>query len=148
MDKLQRVHSFCHAIPEKWHIMGVMLSAGGSFQWFKNNLGNNLKYDILTKEAQKIPVGSEGLIFLPYLMGERTPHKDPYAKGVFFGITMRHTKAHFTRSILEGVTYGLRDSLEIIRGMNLKIKQIRASGGGAKVNSGDKFRQMFLILKS
>lgn len=141
-DEKQRIHSFCHAVPCKWHIMGVMLSAGGSFQWFRNNLADVEKdeaakkgidtYEILTKKASLPPVGSEGLIFLPYLMGERTPHADPHARGVFFGISMRHTKGHLIRAIMEGVTYGLRDSLEIIREMDIPIKQIRASGGGAR----------------
>jgi len=142
VDPQQRVHSFCHAVPGKWHIMGVMLAAGGSFQWFRNQLGGLEKelarileidpYEILTQEASRAPVGSEGLIFLPYLMGERTPHADPNAKGVWIGLTMRHTKAHLTRSIMEGVAYGLRDSLEIIKELGTPIQQIRASGGGGK----------------
>ncbi len=142
LDKSARVHTFCHAAPNKWHIMGVMLSAGGSFQWYRNVLGKKEieeakkkgidPYDILTAEAERAPVGSEGLIFLPYLTGERTPYPDPYAKGVFFGLTPRHKKEYLTRAVMEGVTYGLRDSLEIIRGMGVEVKEIRASGGGAR----------------
>ncbi len=142
VDPQQRVHSFCHSVPGKWHIMGVMLAAGGSFQWFRNQLGGLEKelarileidpYEILTQEASRAPVGSEGLVFLPYLMGERTPHADPNAKGVWIGLTMRHTKAHLTRAIMEGVAYGLRDSLEIIKELGTPIQQVRASGGGGK----------------
>lgn len=142
IDALQRVHSFCHAVPGKWHIMGVMLSAGGSFQWFRNQLGGLERelarileidpYEILTQEANRAPVGSEGLIFLPYLMGERTPHANPNARGGWIGLTMRHTKSHLARAIMEGVTYGLRDSLEIIKELGTPTQQIRASGGGGK----------------
>lgn len=141
-DPLLRTHTFCHAVPGKWHIMGVMLSAGGSLKWFRDNLGmeelNVSKitgqdpYEILTMEASRVEPGSEGLIFLPYLMGERTPYPDPYAKGVFFGLTPRHTKAHLVRAVMEGVAFGLRDSLEIIKRLGTKIEEIRASGGGAR----------------
>lgn len=141
-DPLLRTHTFCHAVPGKWHIMGVMLSAGGSLKWFKDTLGTeeiNVSkmtgqdpYEILTIEASRVEPGSEGLIFLPYLMGERTPYPDPYAKGVFFGLTPRHTKAHLVRAVMEGVAFGLKDSLEIIRKLGMEIKEIRASGGGAR----------------
>ncbi len=137
-----RLHAFCHAVPDKWHLMGVMLSAAGSFQWYRNTLGGEEMareretgedaYDLLTAGAAKIEAGSEGLIFLPYLSGERTPHPDPNAKGVFFGLTLRHTKAHMTRAVLEGVTFGLKDSLELMRGLGTGIDKIVASGGGAK----------------
>jgi len=142
LDESARVHTFCHAAPDTWHIMGVMLSAGGSFQWFRNVLGTEEMaeakqkgvdpYVILDSKAEKAPVGSEGLIFLPYLAGERTPYPDPYAKAVFFGLTPRHKKEHLIRAVMEGVTYGLRDSLEIIRGMGVEAKEIRASGGGGR----------------
>ena len=137
-----KLHAFCHAVPGKWHLMGVMLSAAGSFQWYRNTLGGEElaleeetgidAYDTLTEGASKVPEGSEGLIFLPYLTGERTPYPDPNAKGVFFGLSLRHTKAHMTRSVLEGVTFGLRDSLELIRGLGTRIDHVVASGGGAK----------------
>ncbi|OGS20731.1 MAG: xylulokinase [Elusimicrobia bacterium RIFOXYA2_FULL_39_19] len=130
-DLQGRVHTFCHAVPDKWHVMGVMLSAGGAFQWFRNNIGT-ASYNILTDNTKNIPAGSEGLIFLPYLSGERTPHCDPYARGVFFGLTLKHTKEHMAKAVLEGVGFGLKDSLEILRSMKIPVKQIRVSGGGAK----------------
>ncbi len=125
-----------------WHWMGVMLSAAGSFRWYRDALGETERaqaaesgrdaYDLLTERAAKIPAGCEGLLFLPYLTGERTPYPDPNARGVFFGLTLRHGKAHLTRAVLEGVTYGLRDSLELMRALGLSIEQVRASGGGAR----------------
>ncbi len=137
-----RLHAFCHAVPNKWHLMGVMLSAAGSFRWFRDSVGqaevaearakNVDVYDLLTAEAATAPVGSEGLIFLPYLTGERTPYPDPDARGVYFGLTLRHTKAHLIRAVLEGVAFGLLDSLELMRALGLKIEQVRASGGGAR----------------
>jgi xylulokinase len=137
-----RLHAFCHAVPGQWHLMGVMLSAAGSLRWYRDTLGHEAMaqalatgedvYDILTKEASRAPAGCEGLIFLPYLSGERTPYADPHARGVFFGFTLRHGKEHMTRSVLEGVAYGLRDSLELMRAMGLTINQVRASGGGAR----------------
>lgn len=136
------LHAFCHAVPNKWHLMGVMLSAAGSFRWFRDALGESERrqaelekrdvYEILTAEAAHVRAGCEGLIFLPYLTGERTPYPDPHARGVFFGITLRHGKDHFVRAVLEGVTYGLRDSLELMRALGLEISQVRASGGGAR----------------
>jgi len=142
MDSKGRVHTFCHAVPGKWHIMGVMLSAGGSLKWFRDNLGRKEKqeakkkgidpYQILTKEASKVKSGAEGLIFLPYLCGERTPYPNPNARGVFFGLSLRHQKPHLIRAIMEGVAFGLRDSLEIIREMGAPIEIARASGGGAR----------------
>lgn len=137
-----RLHAFCHAAPDKWHLMGVMLSAAGSFRWFRDALGQlEMKeaaakqvdvYDLLTAEAAEAPAGSEGLLFLPYLSGERTPHPDPDARGVYFGLTLRHGRAHMIRAVLEGVAYGLRDSLELMRALGLKIDQVRVSGGGAR----------------
>jgi xylulokinase len=137
-----RLHAFCHAVPGKWHLMGVMLSAGGSFRWYRDALGQHEKtiaaqtgqdvYDVLTAEAAQAPAGCEGLLFLPYLTGERTPYPDPNARGVFFGLTVRHTKPHLIRSVLEGVSYGLRDSLELMRALGMPLAQVRASGGGAR----------------
>jgi len=122
--------------------MGVMLSAGGSFRWFRDTLGQMEKvvagltgrdpYEYLTAEAARAPVGSEGLIFLPYLTGERMPYSDPNARGTFFGLTVRHDKSHLVRAVLEGVAYGLRDLLELVRDFGLEIEQVRASGGGAR----------------
>jgi xylulokinase len=144
-----RLHAFCHAVPGKWHLMGVMLSAGGSFRWYRDTLGRMEKdvagllgqdpYELLTAEAAKVPVGSEGLIFLPYLTGERTPYPDPNARGVFMGLTLRHDKGYLGRAVLEGVAYGLRDSLELMQNLGLEIHQVRASGGGAR---SDLWRQI------
>lgn len=141
-DPEGRAHTFCHAVPGKWHNMGVTLSAGGSLQWFKNALGHPESavakeigtdpYDILVQEAQTAPAGSEGLCFLPYLTGERTPHADPTAKGAFIGITPRTTKGHLTRSVIEGVCYSLRDCIEIFRSMKVPVEEVRVTGGGAK----------------
>jgi xylulokinase len=122
--------------------MGVMLSAAGSFRWYRDTLAGQEQaqaretgrdaYDLLTEAAASVPPGCEGLIFLPYLMGERHPHPDPNARGVFFGLTLRHEKAHLTRAVLEGVTYGLRDLLDLIHALGVSIEQVRASGGGAQ----------------
>lgn len=128
-----RLHAFCHAVPGRWHFMGVMLSAAGSLQWYRDTLAPGMAIDDLTREAEDIPAGSDGLQFLPYLSGERTPHPDPFARGAFIGLTVRHKRAHMTRAVLEGVAYGLKDSFELIRNSGLgKINQVRASGGGTK----------------
>ncbi|GMV99255.1 MAG: xylulokinase [Candidatus Hydrogenedentota bacterium] len=142
LDPQGRVHTFCHSVPGKWHVMGVVLSAGGSLRWFRDALCNEEiqkgkaegrdPYEYITGDADAIAPGSEGLLFLPYLSGERTPHKDPYAKGAFIGLSLKHTKAHMARAVLEGVSYAMRDSLEIMRDMGVAITQVRASGGGAK----------------
>ena len=120
-DPLGRAHTFCHAVPGKWHNMGVTLSAGGSLQWFKNTLGEPENavakltgtdvYDLLIQEASAAPAGSDGVCFLPYLTGERTPHADPHATGAFIGLTPRTTKRHLTRAVVEGVCYSLRDCI-------------------------------------
>jgi xylulokinase len=142
LDPQGRIHTFCHAVDGCWHMMGVTLSAGGSLQWFRNQLcqaemelAKKSKVDpyiALTKEAEAVAAGSDGLFFLPYLSGERTPHADPLARGAFIGLTLSHSRGHLVRAILEGVTYSLRDSLEIIRGLDVPVKQIRASGGGSR----------------
>jgi xylulokinase len=128
-----RLHSFCHSVPGAWHFMGVMLSAAGSLQWYRDTLSTGVTFDELLLPAAKIPPGSEGLLFLPYLSGERTPYPDPLARGAFVGLTVRHTQPHFTRAVLEGVAFGLRDSMELIREAGLgHINQVRVSGGGAR----------------
>ncbi len=137
-----RLHVFCHAVPGAWHAMGVMLSAGGAFRWFRDTLAGEERaeaaaaggdpYDLLTAQAARVPPGAEGLLFLPYLTGERCPYPDPNARGAFVGLTLRHGKGHMVRSVLEGVSYGLRDSLELIKGLGVPIEQVRASGGGAR----------------
>jgi xylulokinase len=142
VDPEGRLHTFCHAVHGKWHMMGVTLAAGGSLQWFRNALCETVAavakkskidvYDLLTEEAAVTPPGAEGLLFLPYLAGERTPHADPLARGAFVGLTLMHTRGHLVRAILEGVTYSLRDCLAIIEEEGVAVKQVRASGGGAK----------------
>lgn len=128
-----RLHAFCHAVPGMWHFMGVMLSAAGSLQWYRDTLAPDVSFDDLLKEAELIPAGSEGLQFLPYLSGERTPHPDPLARGAFIGLTLRHSRAYMTRAVLEGVAFGIRDSFTLIQNAGLgKITQVRASGGGTK----------------
>ena len=128
-----RLHAFCHAVPGLWHFMGVMLSAAGSLQWYRDTLAPSMSFDELLKEAESIPAGSEGLQFLPYLTGERTPHPDPLARGAFIGLTIRHGRAHMTRAVLEGVAFGLKDSFTLIQNAGLgAITQVRASGGGTK----------------
>ncbi len=132
-DQEGRIHLFNHSCPDSWYMMGVSLSAGISYEWLKKKLFNNiLDYIKLDQLAEEIEPGSEGLIFLPYLYGERTPHTDANARGVYFGISGKHDQRHFTRSILEGVTFALKDSLELIKNKGVKIKEIRAIGGGAK----------------
>jgi xylulokinase len=128
-----RLHAFCHAVPGMWHFMGVMLSAAGSLQWYRDTLAPHMSFDELLSEAESVPAGSEGLQFLPYLSGERTPHPDPLARGAFIGLTLRHRRGHMTRAVLEGVSYGLRDSFTLIKNAGLgEIRQVRASGGGTK----------------
>jgi xylulokinase len=127
-----RLHAFCHAVPGRWHLMGVMLSAGGSLRWYRDTLCPGESYESLVKEAEDVPPGAEGLIFLPYLTGERTPHPDPHARGAFVGLTVRHTRAHLTRAVLEGVTHGLADSLALVRELSIRVERARVSGGGAK----------------
>jgi xylulokinase len=137
-DPKGRLHTFCHAVHGKWHMMGVSLSAGGSLQWFVDQVCKDLRskrrdpYKVLSAEAAELPPGSEGLFFLPYLAGERTPHADPLARGCFVGLTLAHTRGHLARSIMEGVAYALRDSLTIIRELGVPVREIRASGGGSK----------------
>ena len=128
-----RLHAFCHAVPGHWHFMGVMLSAAGSLQWYRDSLASGVPFEALVAEAEGVPPGSEGLLFLPYLTGERTPHPDPLARGAWVGLTVRHGRGHLTRSVLEGVAFGLRDSFTLIGEAGLgDIHQVRVSGGGAR----------------
>ncbi|HYJ89942.1 MAG TPA: FGGY-family carbohydrate kinase, partial [Pyrinomonadaceae bacterium] len=131
-DPKGRIHTLCHAIPNRWHNTGVTLSAGLSLQWFRNNLGNGKTYEELTKEAALAPVGSDGAIWLPYLMGERAPYLDPTARAAFVGLTASHTHAHLTRAVLEGVAFSLRDSIEIFTELGATIDSVRLGGGGAR----------------
>lgn len=142
VDPRGRVHTFCHAVSGKWHMMGVTLSAGGSLDWFVERLcpaeaasarrGKRSAFDRLVREAEAVAPGSEGLFFLPYLSGERTPHADPLARGAFIGLTLAHGRGHLIRSVLEGVCYSLRESFEIFESLGVPLRQVRASGGGAK----------------
>lgn len=141
-DPLGRVHTMCHAVEGKWCVFGCMLSAGGSFQWFRNQLGQHEveiakrkkidPYQLLIEQADAAPVGSEGLMFLPYLTGERCPHPDPDARGAWIGLTSRTNRGMMIRAVLEGVTFGMRDAMEIMGDMQIPIKEVRASGGGAR----------------
>jgi xylulokinase len=142
IDPQGRVHTFCHAVPDRWHVMGVTQGAGLSLRWFREQMGETESwyarqvsldpYDVIIEEAKRVPPGSDGLLFLPYLMGERTPHLDPRARGMWFGLTAVHTRGHLIRSILEGVAFSLRDSLEILKELEIPVHQVRASGGGSR----------------
>jgi xylulokinase len=133
VDPEGRLHSFCHAVPGRWHVMGVMLSAAGSLRWFRDALAPGVAFSDLVDEANDVPPGSDGLLFLPYLSGERTPHPDPRARAGFIGLTTHHGRPHMTRAVLEGVAFGLRDSLELMRSVGVRgFDEIRATGGGSK----------------
>ncbi len=128
-----RLHAFCHAVPGVWHLMGVMLSAAGSLRWFRDALAPGVAYDALLAPAADVSPGCEGLLFLPYLTGERTPHPDPLARGAFVGLTTRHTRAHLARAVLEGVAFGLRDVLDLLRTTGqAPAREVRLTGGGAR----------------
>lgn len=128
-----RLHAFCHSAPGKWHFMGVMLSAAGSLRWHRDTFAPGTDYDTLLKPVADVPAGADGLLFLPYLTGERTPHPDPLARGAFVGLTVRHSFPYLTRAVLEGVSFGLRDSFELMKGAGLaNISQVRVTGGGAR----------------
>jgi xylulokinase len=127
-----RIHTFCHAIPGRWHVMGVTQGAGLSLRWFRDQLGNGTSYDELMKEAATAPPGADGLLWAPYLMGERTPHLDPNARGALVGLTAQHARAHIIRAILEGVAFSLRDTFTIFRDLGVPVKSIRLGGGGAR----------------
>jgi len=126
-----RVHAFCHAVPDRWHLMSVMLSAAGSLRWFRDTLAPGTPFETLVAPAANVPAGSEGLWFLPYLSGERSPHPDPYARGAFVGLRVEHEQHHLVRAVLEGVAYGLRDGLDLMLQAGMPAPaQVRASGGG------------------
>jgi len=139
LDPEGRVHTFCHAIPERWHVMGVTQGAGLSVRWFRDQFGviscetsEGDPYDSLTNEAARVPAGADGLLWAPYLMGERTPHLDPNARAALVGLNASHTRAHVVRAVLEGVAFSLRDTFEIFREMNVPVEAIRLGGGGAR----------------
>ena len=129
-DPSGRLHAFCHAVPGAYHLMAVTLSAGGSLSWWREAVGGD--FDEMVGDASEVPAGSEGLVFLPYLSGERTPHLDPEARGAFFGLTARHGVPHMTRAVMEGVAFSLREGLEIMRGLGVPVGEVRATGGGAR----------------
>jgi len=142
VDDQGRVHTFCTTVPGQWHVMGVVLAAGGSLQWYRNTLGEFHvaearrrgvdPYELITAEASRAPLGCHGLFFLPYLTGERTPHGDPDARGCWVGLSNMHGRPELVRSVMEGITFAMRDSLEIMRGMGVAVREIRATGGGAR----------------
>jgi xylulokinase len=135
MDPKGRVHTFCHAVPGRWHVMGVTQAAGLSFRWFRDLLrgaSSNFSYDDLTREAATVPPGSDGVLWAPYLMGERTPHLDPNARATLTGLAASHTRAHVTRAILEGVAFSLRDTFSLFDEMRVPVRNIRLGGGGAR----------------
>ena len=131
-DPVGRVHTFCHAVEGAWHVMGVTQGAGLSLQWFRNQFAPGADYDALTAEATQAPAGSQGLYWLPYLMGERTPHLDAKARGGWIGLTAKHTRADLIRALLEGVSYSQKDCLDIIQQMGVQVDSVRVSGGGAR----------------
>jgi len=132
-DPKLRIHTFCHAIPDHYHLEGAILSAGLSLKWLKENILHTLDaYPILDREVEKISAGSEGVIFLPYLLGERSPYMNPQARGVFFGLSLKHHQTHLMKAVMEGVVFALRDCLEVFEELGIKIEQVIASGGGAK----------------
>jgi len=132
IDLRGRIHTFCHAIPNRWHNTGVTQAAGLSFRWFRDNFAADESYDDLVESAEKISVGADGLLWTPYLMGERTPHVDAHVRASLIGLTASHTKAHVVRAILEGVAFSLRDAIEIFKELHIPIETIRLGGGGAK----------------
>lgn len=142
IDKAGRIHTLCHAVPGKWHVMGCTQGAGLSLKWYRDNfchaeidtaVGMGVDpYFLMDKQAEKIEPGCEGLMYLPYLMGERSPHNDPNAKGVFFGLSAKHTKYDMLRAVMEGVSYSLNDCMEVVKEMGIDASEVRASGGGGK----------------
>lgn len=153
LDLRGRTHTLCHAIPDRWHMTGVTQGAGLSLKWFRENFAMGNSYDELTAEAEEIGPGAEGLVWLPYLMGERTPHLDPNARAAFVGFTASHTRGHAVRAVLEGVAFSLRQSLDIFRELGLPINNIRLGGGGARSKlwrqiQADVYRQAVELLEA
>jgi xylulokinase len=138
LDPRGRLHTFCHAVPGRWHVMGVTQAAGLSLRWFRDNFGSSAtqstvdSYEKLTAEAATVAPGADGLLWAPYLMGERTPHLDADARGALVGLTASHTRAHVVRAILEGVAFSLKDTFTIFEEMKVPVKSIRLGGGGAR----------------
>jgi len=138
-DPSGRLQAFCSAVPGRYHLMAATLSAGGSLRWWRNLLGGAMDYEELAAIAETVPVGAEGLFFLPYLSGERTPHLNPEARGAFIGLRAHHARAHLTRALMEGVVFSLRDGLDAMRDLGVDVQRVRATGGGARSRA---WRQM------
>jgi xylulokinase len=136
VDPLLRAHTFCHVVPEMWYMMGVVLSAGGAFNWYREQFARDLDDATaarqLDDEAGSVPAGAGGVTFLPYLQGERTPHRDASIRGALLGLSLAHTRAHATRAVLEGIAFALRDSLTILHERGLAPANVLLTGGGAK----------------
>jgi xylulokinase len=127
------LQAFCHAVPGRWHVMGVVQSAAGSLRWFRDAIAPGVQFDALVEEADAVPPGAEGLVFLPYISGERTPHPDPLARGAFVGLTVRHGRGHMVRAVLEGVAFALRDVFGLVSAVSpAPVTELRASGGGTR----------------
>lgn len=131
-DPLGRLHTFCHAVPERWHVMGVTQAAGLSLRWLRDTIAPCADYDTLTNEACHVPAGSDGLLWTPYLLGERTPHLDSQARAAFVGLTASHTRGHLVRAVLEGVAYSLKDTFTLFAELGIPAKHVRLGGGGAR----------------
>lgn len=131
-DPLGRLHTFCHAVPARWHVMGVTQAAGLSLRWLRDVIAPGTNYDVLTAEAAQLPAGSDGLIWAPYLLGERTPHLDSHATAAFYGITVSHTRGHLVRAVLEGVAYSLKDTFTLFDELGIPVQGVRLGGGGAR----------------
>jgi xylulokinase len=132
LDPTGRVHTFCHAVPGMWHVMGVTQGAGLSLRWLRDMMGGGLTYDQMTAAAAGVAPGCDGARWTPYLMGERTPHLDPTARAALAGLTASHTRGHLVRAVLEGVTFSLQDSFAIFAEMGVPVSGVRLGGGGAK----------------
>jgi xylulokinase len=132
MDPLGRLHTFCHAAPGLWHVMGVTNGAGLSLRWFRDTFAPGVSYDELATAATAVPAGSDGLLWAPYLFGERTPHLDPQARAAFVGLTASHTRAHCVRAVMEGVAFSLRDTFSLFEQLRIPVNRIRLGGGGAR----------------
>jgi xylulokinase len=142
VDRRMRLHTFCHSAPDLWYLMGVILSAGNSLRWLRDILLPSVPdgaYETLVSEAERVEPGSDGLFFQPYLTGERTPHNDAAARGVFFGLHLGHTRAHLVRAVMEGVCFAMRDSMDLMREMQGTLSEVRAVGGGSR---GSLWRQL------
>jgi xylulokinase len=126
------LHTFCHAVPGQWHVMGVTQAAGLSLRWIRDQISGGVSYAEMTAEAERVPPGADGVLWAPYLMGERTPHCDPNARAALIGLAASHTRGHIIRAVMEGVAFSLRDGLTIIAEMDVPVRRIRLGGGGAR----------------